>query len=254
MTRRSLWPREHGAYFQLAIPLATACLLRPPSLATIALTAAACLAFLAHEPLLVVLGHRGPRLRDSAGPRARMRLAGLTIAAIASAGAGLALGADGTVLVAGIASLPAAAVLALAWRRAEHSVAGELVAAIALTGASAPVLVAGGAARGAALATWLGWSLGFGATVVAVHRVIARHKRAATRIDRILAAALVAIAIACGAVGLRAPAIAIAAPLVVLAAILVVAPPAASRLRMIGIAIVIAALGASVLALLAVTT
>jgi hypothetical protein len=59
MSQRSLWPREHGAYFQLALPLIAAHLLRAPTVAMAALTAAACLVFVAHEPLLVVLGHRG---------------------------------------------------------------------------------------------------------------------------------------------------------------------------------------------------
>jgi hypothetical protein len=58
MARRSLWPREHGAYAQLGAPLATAIAMQAPTIGALALASAACLAFLANEPLLVVLGHR----------------------------------------------------------------------------------------------------------------------------------------------------------------------------------------------------
>jgi peptidoglycan/LPS O-acetylase OafA/YrhL len=61
MSQRSLWPREHGAYFQLALPLLAACARRAPSVAMVLLALAAAAAFVAHEPLRVVLGHRGSR-------------------------------------------------------------------------------------------------------------------------------------------------------------------------------------------------
>jgi hypothetical protein len=255
MTRRSLLPREHGAYFQLGIPLITAYLRCAANLAMLELTAAAALAFLANEPLLVVLGHRGRRRYEQAGDRARLRLAVLVPAAIALAVLGLSRAPWAAVAVAGAVAAPAVAVFALAWRRAEHTCAGELIAAVALTGAAAPVLVAGGMAPGAALAIWLGWSLGFATTVLAVRRVIARHKRQA-RAPRtpgwILGPALVAAAVGCAVIGERVPGIAIAAPLAALAAVLVIAHPAATRLRAIGVAIAVAAAGSGALAMLAV--
>jgi hypothetical protein len=257
MSRRSLWPREHGAYFQLVIPLITAYLLCAPNPAMVVLTVAAGLAFFANEPLLVVLGHRGRRLREEAGDRARLRLAILVPAASALAVLGLARAPWSAVAVAAVVAVPVIAVFALAWRRAEHTCAGELVAAIALTGAAAPVQIAGGAAPRVALAIWLGWSLGFAATVLAVRRVIARNKRRPARSDRIagwtLAPALVVAAVACAAIGARLPGIAIAAPLAALAAVLVIAHPAATRLRAIGVAIVVAAAGSGAVAVLALT-
>jgi len=246
--RRSLLPREHGAYFQLAIPLLTAGVLHAPTVATCALTAAAALAFLANEPLLVALGHRGPRMLEHDGPRARRRLALLATAALVTGAAGLAAAPRDATIVAVVVAIPVVAVLALAWRRAEHTIVGELIAALALTGASAPVLVAGGTAPGPAVAMWLAWALGFGATVLAVHRVIARHTRPATAIDRVIAAALVAITLACFGLAPRLPALAIPILLVAVAAALVLVPPPATRLRTVGVAIVVAAAGSSTLA------
>lgn len=246
MQRRSLWPREHGAYFQLAIPLVTACIVRLPTLATIALACGAALAFLANEPLLVVLGHRGARRKEIDGDRARARLGLLAGSALALGAIGLAL-APAALVAAGVIAAPTIALLAFAWRRAEHTLAGEIVAAIALTGASLPVLVASGASLVVALELWLAWALGFGASVIAVHRVIARHKRSATAIDTVLALALIALPLA--AVTGWTPLV-LSAPLVALSAAIVIAPPRASRLRAIGVAIVVAAIASGTMATL----
>ena len=189
-------------------------------------------------------------MRDTEGRRARSRLAVLAAGAVVFGIAGLALAPSGTMLAAGLVAAPVAAMLALAWRRTQHTIAGELVAAVALTGASVPVLAAGGTARTAALAIWLGWSVGFGSTVLAIHRVIARHKRPASPIDRVTAVGLVAILVTSIAAASTCVALVIAAPLTALAAIFVIAPPAASRLRAVGFAIVAASIGSSAVALL----
>src|SRR5689334_17708106 len=62
-------PREHGAYGQLLVPLITALAIGRPGVAAVALAVAIVAAFLAHEPLLVLLGQRGARVaRDRRGP------------------------------------------------------------------------------------------------------------------------------------------------------------------------------------------
>jgi hypothetical protein len=236
--RRSLWPREHGAYFQLAIPLLTALVARAPTPATVLLAIGAACAFLANEPLLVVLGHRGPRRQATDGDRARHRLVVLVAIALALGASGLVL-APRAALAASIVAAPAFALLVFAWRCAEHTLAGELTAAVALTGAFVPASVAAGASLGSTLDLWAAWSIGFGASVVAVHRVMARHKRAATGLDGVLAAAMIALLV------VTALAMPLAIPLVGLAAILVAAPPPATRLRAVGVAIVAAAIVAS---------
>lgn len=249
MSRRSLWPREHGAYFQLAVPLITALAMRVPSFSGVALALASCLAFLAHEPLLVMVGLRGPKQQQRDGARAARRLAVLATGTAVVGAAGLALASRATWLVAALLLAPVGAVIALAGRRSEHTLIGELIAAVALSGAAAPVLVASGAAPAIALRLWLGWALGFGAGVVAVHRVIARHKRPASSVDVAAALALVAVDAVCLAVAARGATTLIAAPLVSLAALLVIVPPAASRLRAIGAAIAVASAASAALAL-----
>lgn len=246
-------PREHGAYFQLAIPLVAAAFSQPPRFAGASIMIAACLAFLAHEPLLILVGARGPRLRASDGGRARARFAALAGGAVAAGGVGLALAPAAALPVAALAAAAGAAVVALAVRRSEHTLGGELIAAVALTGASGVALAAGGAAVDAAMLRWLGWAVGFAATVVAVHRVLARHKHRATAvdrrssiaggraprgIDRALAVGFAAAAAALIATAPRCATSAIAAPLVALAAGVIAVPPPATRLRALGIAVV----------------
>jgi hypothetical protein len=244
-----LWPREHGAYAQLAAPLVTACVMQPPVPAALLLAAAAWCAFLANEPLLVVLGHRGPRMKQTDGRRAAIRLAGLALGAVAAGAVGLAL-VPHAIAVAGVVALGAVAMLALAIRRAEHSLAGELVAAIALPGAGVPVAVASGMAWQRAAIVWAAWSLGYAASVIAVHRVIARHKRPASRIDALASIGLVCVTLATCAVALWIPIAALAIPLVAISAMFAIRPPPATRLRAIGVALVIASIAANVISAL----
>lgn len=189
-------------------------------------------------------------MRQHDGPRARRRLAILVGGALVSGLLGLVLAPRDARIAAAIAGAPVLAVVALAWRRAEHTVAGEVIAALALTGASAPVAIAGGATLDQALVMWLAWAIGFGATVVSVHRVIARHKGAASLIDGIYAGLFILTTVACIGLASRVPMIAVAAPLAALAAILVIEPPTATRLRAIGVAIVTAAVGSGTVAVL----
>ncbi len=239
--RRSLLPREHGAYAQLAVPLAAAVAARP-SIAGALLVIAACCAFVANEPLLVIAGHRGARRREQDGARAARWLAIAAIGAVACAVVGLGL-APAARLVALAVAVPAAAVVALAWTRAQHSLVGELVAVVALTGAAAPVAVAGGASLDTALALWAAWAIGFACTVVAVHRVLARHRAPASWLDGAVAAALAATTLV-GTIAGHALAI---LPLGAIATALVLRPPPATKLRAIGVALVVAALASGAL-------
>ena len=229
-----MWPREHGAYAQLGAPLLTALAVAAPTTPAIALAIAACLAFLANEPLMIVLGHRGPRMHAASGPAARLRLGITAGGAAISAGVGLALAPPHALALAAFVAIPVLATIGLAWTKSVHSVAGELVAAAALPGAAAPVAAASGVPWQTAALLWLAWSLGYAASVVAVHEILRRQRRVAPRLLLAIAAAAVAVS----AVWVRA--LWVAVPLVGLSAGLGVRPPSARRVRTIGVALVIA--------------
>ncbi len=234
MTARGLWPREHGAYVQLAAPLAVALALAP-SLAGGLLAVGAAAAFVAHEPLLVLRGRRGRRAQADHQAAARRALALRAATAVGVGAAGLAL-APGALPVAVAVSLAAALAYALSWRGQAHSLGGELVAAAAFAGAAAPVGVAGGLAAGSALHHWLMWSLAFASTIVAVHVVIASHRRR-TSARRWLwwIGLLVASGAGLAITARGAPAAAAAAPLWLVATTIAVVRPAATRLRQLGV-------------------
>ena len=63
LTMNVMLPREHGAYGQLLLPVLTAMAMGRPTLAAVALAASAAAAFVAHEPLMVLIGRRGARAR-----------------------------------------------------------------------------------------------------------------------------------------------------------------------------------------------
>jgi len=239
---RSLLPREHGAYAQLAVPLATALIAARPTPAAGLFAAAACAAFLANEPLLVVLGHRGPRARRRDGQRAIVRLRVLAAIAIATACGALCLASGAARLAAGLAAALGLALVAVGWTRRQHSLVGELVATVALPAAALPAAVASSQAAAGACARSAAWSLGFACSVVAVQRVIARHRRPATRLDRAIVGGLAAIALGTVAVARREPAIVVAIPLVIASLAVAIWTPPATRLRAIGVALVAAAL------------
>ncbi|HEY6033981.1 MAG TPA: hypothetical protein VIV58_06965, partial [Kofleriaceae bacterium] len=167
--------------------------------------------------------------------------------AAACALAGLARSSVATLEIAAVAAVPGACLVALAWSRRQHTLYGELLAAIAFSAAAAPVMVAAGVPVGEALAVWAAWALGYASSVAAVHRVLVRHRHPATWIDRALAlgfAGGIVTAIADRAVR---PFAAVAVPLAVVALALVVKPPRATRMRAVGVILVIASAVADVL-------
>ena len=244
---RSLWPREHGAYVQLLVPLVTALACHLPTVVALLLALASGLAFLANEPLLVVLGHRGPRMQAHDGARARRRLAMLAALAIATGGAALALADRETLLMGALVAPAAVAVTILATRGLEHSLAGQLLAAIALAGLAAPVAVASGVLPATAIAIWIAWSAGFACTVIAVHRVIARHRKPASALDILAVLAIGTIVVG----GVLVTSSIVPVPFGALALGLVARPPRATRLRAIGVVVtVVAALAGAYLAII----
>lgn len=138
------WPREHGAYVQLLAPLLSALAFTRPTAAALACAALAFILFLAHEPLVVLLGRRGANCRAA---RARAARAHLVLRVAAAALLGLALVRSAPREVGLALLLPAAlglGTLGALLLKQEKSLLAELLAAAALTSFSVPVLVAQG--------------------------------------------------------------------------------------------------------------
>jgi hypothetical protein len=173
----SLLPREHGAYALMAFPQATALILGGITLPAILLAAAVVCAFLVHEPVLVVLGRRGPRAARAAGRRARIQAAGLLVLGAGCGAGGLLLSAAplwDAALVAGVLAVLAVVFIA---GGAEKSIGGEAAVALVFAAAGVPTAVAAGVAAGRAWAAAAAWAAVFVLATVTVKVVIDRHKR-----------------------------------------------------------------------------
>lgn len=171
---RSLLPHEHGAWGQLAMPLLTALAIGRPTVGSLLLTLSVVLAFVAHEPLLVLLGQRGKRAREEDGARALRWLAALGALAAGTGVAGVILAPPAARLALLLPVVLAAAVAWLVHRRQEKTTLGEIVVAAALASAAWAVALAGGAAPEAALAALLAWILAFAAATLAVQVILVR--------------------------------------------------------------------------------
>jgi hypothetical protein len=249
-----MFPREHGAYGQLLFPLIAALAIGRPGSAALAWAAAAACAFVAHEPLLVLLGQRGRRAARDERRRAAWWL-------LVSAGLAVAFGA------AAVAPMPAAARPAIALSAAlaalttgvvfagfQHTAAGEVLAAVTLSSLAWPAAFAVGASGAQALTPFIVFASGFGAATLAVHAVIARTQRPPALSQRgiaVIVAAAVPIGLltAARAALLDAVSPLAALPLAALSmGVALVAPPA-RQLRKVGWTLV-AASAATMLALI----
>ncbi len=181
---RPLVPREHGAYAQLGLPLLAALSMGRPAFAALLLAVASVSAFLAHESLLIVLGHRGARARRVDGPRARRLLAVLGGLALVSGACGLALAPEHARL-ATLAPLALSAVVAgLIAKNLEKTTPGEAISATAMASASLPVALATGVPPLVAWSAVGTWAIAFCAATWAVRSVIAFQKKAEISLGR----------------------------------------------------------------------
>jgi hypothetical protein len=158
------------------MPLLSALILGGSSPSAILLATATILVFLAHEPWLVVLGHRGQRARTDEGARARgamWRLVG-TAAVVGLPGTWLAPASARLALL--LPAALAAMVMALVLTGRERTIPGELAVVSALASSGLAVALAGGASFRVAAAATATWTLAFAASVFAVQVVLVRAR------------------------------------------------------------------------------
>ena len=226
---RSMMPREHGAYAQLGLPLVAALAASRPTSSSVCYAFAACAAFVAHEPALILFGHRGSRARRDSGARARRWLAASLFAAAAAGAIAFAWSPTSRPWAALSAALGAAAT-ALAFRRQERSLFGEALASSALASAAMPAAIAGGLPWQNAVGIWGVFGASFLVSTVEVRSVAHRPPSRAARIATWGAA----FAILAGVAAMR-PLLALASlPILAVVAYLVVRAPSAAALRRLG--------------------
>jgi hypothetical protein len=242
-------PHEHGAWGQLAMPLAAALAIGTPTAAALLLAAAVVLAFVAHEPLLVLLGQRGRRAVQEDGPRARRWLAATGGLAALSGAAGLAAAPTSARVALVIPAVLAVAVALLVWRRLEKTTAGEMIVAAALASAGFAVALAAEAPLAHALAAALAWTLAFAAATLAVQVILVRVRskgaRDPGRLHAALSVGIAALAFALVRAGLPAALGWAVLPTAVFSVVVCLGRFSPKRLRELGWALV----GASVVTL-----
>jgi hypothetical protein len=226
-----LKPKEHGAYAVLAIPSLTALAMGGVSLVGLCVLLAACCGFLAHEPLLVMLGSRGRRAQV-ASPDASRRWRALISATLLCGVLALLLG-DPAVRVALLGCLVLAATnfgVSIAGRH--RTFAGQLWGTVGLSAPCVPILLAAGVPIPASLAVWSVWLLGFAASTGAVRSVIAAQKRQPRWLHFVLMSAVSAVVIGLASRWGNWPLVCL--PMLLASWWLMLAPPPVRLIRRVG--------------------
>jgi hypothetical protein len=192
----SLLPREHGVYAEVAFPILTALWIGHASIAGVCFAIAVIAAFMVHEPVLVLLGRRGAWVKEGLRQQAIQLLIVLVTVMLVCTAIGL-WKSTAAVRIAFLALIPLALPLAfMTLRKQEKSLSGEILIALIISLASAPIAMAGAASVAGAMAASGVWFTVFVFSTVTVHAVLARTKRHTNAPAVIVATAAVFVAVA----------------------------------------------------------
>jgi YwiC-like protein len=232
-------PREHGAYGQLLFPLVTALAVGGPTVAACGLAVAGIALFVAHEPLLVVMGQRGVRAEREQTRRAWRWLAGSVLVATVSGTTALLMASASTRVAIFLPIVFAVVVAGFIAARREHTMAGEILSAVALSSLSLPVGLAAGVSVRTAASCAVVFSCGFALATVSVRMlVIGRRDRPEPSVRWVVAflAALFLVGVwGLERTGFAAPqAVRAVVPFSAAAAMLAAVAPSPRRLRYVG--------------------
>jgi hypothetical protein len=249
-----MWPKEHGAYGQLVFPLVAAFAVAGVSPAAVLTSVAAAAGLLAHEPLVVLLGRRGPRAKREGAARARRWLVFWSALAGAAGFAALWLAPAGTRWSFMLPLVPAAVVAAAMFVERERSTVGEIAVAVAFSAVAIPVCLSSGASLPTASSIAVVFAAIFTAGTLSVRAVVLNvrgggdpHAVRATRLVLLLLSVALAYALALGIVRAAVPSATLIAVVPGLAVSLGLAtrPPAPTRLRAVGWTLVSASAAAA---------
>jgi YwiC-like protein len=234
-----MFPKEHGAYGQLLFPIVTALAIGRPGVGALALAAAAACAFVAHEPLAVMLGQRGARAAREDRARARWWFVAFAAATAVCGSIALMTLPRAARVALGAPAAIALLVAALVFSRREHTTGGEIVTAAALAALASPLALGSNATPVAARTVALVFVASFVTATLCVHGVIRSTRRPPAVAPRALGAATavfsVAALFALARIAVVSPDAAWAAvPMCAGAAALAVRPPSARQLRVVG--------------------
>ena len=226
-----MFPKEHGAYFQLGVPLVTALAMGRPTGPACLFALSAVAAFLCHESLLVLIGGRGTRALREEGKRAACWLAVLGTLALGAGAAAWATAPLGMNLIPLLPLGMAAAVGVLIALRTEKTTMGEVLVGAALSSAAVPVAWAAGVDPLCVGTVWIAWIVIAGVQTYAVRSIIQSKKGQVSALPRIASIALLVTA----AITSWWPLVALAmGPTIVLTIVWTAVPPDPRRLRRIG--------------------
>ncbi len=169
-------PHEHGAYGQLAFPLIAALAIGRPGIAAGAFATSCLAAFLAHEPLLVLLGQRGGRAARERRTAAIGWLVGWGAVAVVTGAAAFATMPEPARHAVVVPAIGVAVLAVLIARRTERTTAGELVTATTLASLALPAAMAAYARPVAAHTCAAVFAASFAVVTLSVRALIAARR------------------------------------------------------------------------------
>jgi hypothetical protein len=239
----ALLPKEHGAYGQLIVPLATALIIAGPSAGASLVAVTAVAGFLSHEPAAVLAGSRGSRARREGRREAIIWLTACSTIGFVTALMALQAMPPPTRMWMAAPAVPAAIVAWLTITRRDKTSFGEIAACAALCLTVIPAVTASGASARTGIALAVPFMAMFVATTLAVRAVIARVRggrdpvvAAAAHRTAFVATTVLTVGVGASIVfGWLPPVTLLAAlPGLVAAAVLSAWPPPPTRLRVVG--------------------
>ena len=260
-SERRMIPREHGAYAELLFPIVTVFLGGSPTMASWLLAVGAIAAFLANEPLLVLVGQRGTRLQRSEGDRAKRALLIFSMFALLAGVSGIVMAPRPAQVAVVLPALLGGTLILLAVQGLERSVFGETLAAAALSATAVPIGLSAGLDLTASLAIALIWAVTALLGTSVVRLTVSRTKAKTEDEERTVALKRTLLIAACVfviAVGVVAPfgsrlglwVLAGAVPVALVVMVMAALRPTARRLRLMGWSLV----AANLVSLIAVVT